>query len=260
MNRHFPFRLGTTSYIIPDNILPNVKYLADKVDDVQLVLFESDDISNLPPAHVIAELAAIGRGEDLTYTVHFPLDVYLGAADVVDRVRSVDQCRRIIDLCRRLDVKTYALHLAPANPEDRGELPAEDMPVWLKACDASLDCLVRELESPRQLCVETLAYQFESVDPLLETFDLGVCLDIGHLLLGDRDVHEHLEKYADRLHLMHIHGVCDGNDHHSLRHLDPQILQAAVNTMVQDDIYRVMTVEVFNEADFLESMRVLEDV
>ena len=41
-----PFRLGTTSYIIPADILPNVRYLADKVDDIELVLFEADDYSN----------------------------------------------------------------------------------------------------------------------------------------------------------------------------------------------------------------------
>ncbi|MCU0508776.1 MAG: sugar phosphate isomerase/epimerase, partial [Anaerolineae bacterium] len=36
------FRVGTTSYIVPDNILPNVEYLAPLVDDVELVLFETD--------------------------------------------------------------------------------------------------------------------------------------------------------------------------------------------------------------------------
>jgi len=255
----FPFRLGTTSYIIPDDILPNIRYLAGKVDDVQLILFESDEISNLPPAHVIDELAAIGRGENLTYTVHFPLDVWLGAAEEVERMQSVDKCRRIIDLCHRLEVRTYALHLAPADPDDRGELPAADMPVWLKACGTSLKTLCTELESPRQLCLETLAYRFDVVDELLEAHDLGVCLDIGHLLLGKRDVEAHLARYAERLHLMHIHGVRDGRDHHSLRYLDPEILQAAVQTLAAGDGYRVMTVEVFNEADFRESMEVLVD-
>ena len=40
------FRLGTTSYIIPDEILPNVRFLAGKVQDVELVLFEVDDGQN----------------------------------------------------------------------------------------------------------------------------------------------------------------------------------------------------------------------
>ena len=52
-----PFRLGTSSYIIPDDILPNVRYLAGKVRDIELVLFEVDDGQNsLPSAEVIDEL------------------------------------------------------------------------------------------------------------------------------------------------------------------------------------------------------------
>jgi len=49
----FPFRLGTTSYIVPADLMPNVVFLSPLVDDVELVLFESDTISNLPDAAVI---------------------------------------------------------------------------------------------------------------------------------------------------------------------------------------------------------------
>ena len=50
-----PFRLGTTSYIIPDDILPNVRYLADKIDDIELVLFDVEDYCNLPSPALVAE-------------------------------------------------------------------------------------------------------------------------------------------------------------------------------------------------------------
>ena len=60
----FPFRLGTVSYIIPDDILPNVRYLADAVDDIELVLFESDELSNIPDEAAIAELADIAGAVD----------------------------------------------------------------------------------------------------------------------------------------------------------------------------------------------------
>ena len=64
----FPFRLGTTSYIIPADILPNAHYLAGKVRDIELILFEVDDgPNNLPSPEVIDELAQIAREHDLTY-------------------------------------------------------------------------------------------------------------------------------------------------------------------------------------------------
>ena len=101
-NHTFPFRLGTTSYIIPDDILPNARYLADKVRDIELVLFEVDDGSNnLPPPHVIDELAELARQYDMTYTVHLPLDLKLGD-DSSDRDISVIKAKRVIDCTRNL--------------------------------------------------------------------------------------------------------------------------------------------------------------
>ena len=254
----FPFRLGTTSYIVPDDILPNVRFLADRVDDVQLILFESGDFSNLPSAAVIRELAAIGKDTDLTYTVHFPLDVFLGAGDEEVRLASVDTCRRIVDLCRPLAPQTFALHFSGDDPNDRGRIPSPDMPGWLDALDRSMGALVAEVEQPRRLCIETLAYPYSLIEDVVLAHDAGVCLDVGHLLRWEHDVMSHLERYADRTHLMHIHGVENGSDHKSLEKLDPALLDAAFAVMVpKEGEYRALTVEVFNQPDFESSMELL---
>ena len=77
--KNYPFRLGTTSYIIPDDILPNALYLAGKVRDIELILFEVDDgPNNLPSPEVIQALSKVAQDNDLTYTVHLPLDLKLG--------------------------------------------------------------------------------------------------------------------------------------------------------------------------------------
>ena len=47
----FPFRLGTTSYLLPDDLLTNAEFLGPLVDDAELVLFESEGVLNLPDAH-----------------------------------------------------------------------------------------------------------------------------------------------------------------------------------------------------------------
>ena len=61
-----PFRLGTTSYIIPADILPNVRYLADKVDDIELVLFKADNYSNLPSEALVKKLRRIAADHALS--------------------------------------------------------------------------------------------------------------------------------------------------------------------------------------------------
>ena len=56
LKKRFPFLLGTTSYIIPADLLSNVNFLGDKVADVELILFESDEITNLPDASTVKML------------------------------------------------------------------------------------------------------------------------------------------------------------------------------------------------------------
>ena len=41
----------------PADILPNVEAMKNRVDDIELVLFESPDHSNIPGQEVIDELA-----------------------------------------------------------------------------------------------------------------------------------------------------------------------------------------------------------
>src|SRR5512145_457045 len=107
----YPFRLGTTSYIIPDDLLPNARYLAGKVQDMELILFEVDDgPNNLPSAEVIDELAKIAQENNMTYTVHLPLDLKLGD-DSSEQDPSLVKAKRVIDCTRGLNPWAYVLHL-----------------------------------------------------------------------------------------------------------------------------------------------------
>jgi hypothetical protein len=98
LKNRFPFRLGTTSYIIPADLITNVRFLAPYVDDIELVLFEADDESNLPDKKTISELGSIARSENLTYTVHLPLGLSLGVVDEDERCRSVKKALHIVEL------------------------------------------------------------------------------------------------------------------------------------------------------------------
>ncbi|RME36673.1 MAG: hypothetical protein D6793_05375 [Thermoflexia bacterium] len=73
------FRLGSTSYVYPADILPNVQRLAGLVEDVELVLFEIPQASNLPDIRTIEGLREVARRYRISYTVHLPTDLQLGA-------------------------------------------------------------------------------------------------------------------------------------------------------------------------------------
>jgi sugar phosphate isomerase/epimerase len=261
----WPWRLGTSSYILPDDIIPNVRYLADKVDDVELVLFESREASNLPSASVVDELSRIARDSDLTYTVHFPLDVFPGSADEAERLKALDMFERIVDLTRNLEPFGYVLHLTP---ERYGACPSDDVPRWLDSLDRTLETLlVSGVVEPKSLCAETLSYPFEIVLPIVRKYDLSVTLDIGHVWLMDYDAPVACETLLDRTRICHLHGVSSpasagGKDHLGLGVTDRGALEAFLTAFADrietDGKTRVLTLEVFSLEHLENSLSILQ--
>ena len=136
--QRFPFRFGTTSYIIPADIIPNVEFLKEKVDDIELVLFESDEFSNLPSSADMQKLADIARESSLTYSVHLPLDVYLGHSDSNERDRSVRKCLRIIELTRNLPKSAYVMHFEAGPGIDINGFSSEENTLFVEALRDSI--------------------------------------------------------------------------------------------------------------------------
>ncbi|MBN2343935.1 MAG: sugar phosphate isomerase/epimerase [Deltaproteobacteria bacterium] len=249
----FPFRLGTTSYIVPADLLPNVQALAGFVDDVEVVLFESEEISNLPTPQVIAEMANVQKNHQISFTIHFPLDVDLGGKCETDRTKHIEQCLRIVDLTVPLSPFGYVLHL-PLLPISHD---SEAQKRWLHRCCTSIRQILDRGVSPRLICVETLSYPFELAFPVVETLELSVCLDVGHVLLNSFDLAEYYDKYFSRTRVIHLHGINEKKDHCSLAYLPVEILNDLLVKLSQAETNRVLTMEIFGEEDFASSMRVM---
>lgn len=250
MNK-YPFRFGTTSYIIPEGILPNVQYLAGKVQDVELVLFEVDGgPNNLPGHEQIAELANIAADSNMTFTVHLPLDLRL-AEDGSPRHISLDKARRVIERTGRLDPLAYVLHL-DGRAVRRGAR-TEIMNRWRDHAVQSLEIVGGWAGGAEKLAVENMeGYPLDFYDPVLERIDVSRAVDVGHLWLDRHDPVAYLRNALSRTRVIHIHGVAD-RDHRSLAHVSAQQLSAVLDELVGADYRGVLTVEVFSEDDFLSS-------
>jgi hypothetical protein len=80
----FPFRLGATSYVIPDNLAPNVRYLAGQATDVELVLIDLEDgTSNLPSTAEVDELGALAAVRGLAGWRDYQSLAYMPGAQVL---------------------------------------------------------------------------------------------------------------------------------------------------------------------------------
>ena len=252
-------RIGTTSYILADDILPNVRYLAPLVDDIELVLFESEGEDNLPTTQVIRALNELAQEHSLSYTVHFPLDVYPGSTDARIRKKTLDTYLKILDLTQALDPFSYILHLTP---DSYGPIPSQDVSAWLSCLDESLSRLLESSGLDSQaLCAETLSYPFELVHPLVVKHNLAVTLDIGHIWMMGYDADESCTSLLPNTRVCHLHGVdATAQDHQSLEKGNPLQIEKFLTSLVQqekDGKDRVLTLEVFNQYDFLTSLSLL---
>lgn len=259
VNAAYPFRLGTTSYILPDDLLPNVAYLAGKVRDVELVLFDLDGgPSNLPTPAQVAGLRRLADKNDLTYTVHLPLDLRL-APDGSPRHASLDKARRVIDCTRELSPWAYVAHL-----DGRDILPpgvgAQAFERWQDQAVQALELVAGWLDDPRHLALENLeGYPLDLNPPLLARAPVSRTVDIGHLWLDGHDPIAYLREALPRTRVIHIHGL-NGRDHSSLAHVPAQELARVFKEIIATNFTGILTIEIFNQDDFLTSMQALENL
>lgn len=218
---------GTTSYVLPADILPNVRLLAPHVDDIEVILFEGE-WSNLPSRADVREIGMIAEDGGCGFTIHLPLDVGIGESDPEVRHRAQETCLRVIDLTLSLEPHAFVVHpelplrYHPAfgdAPQPLFALPVDVFAAWQAALGESFGRLAAEA-GPFPLAVENLQFPFGWVSSLLEEHDLGVTLDVGHLLMHGGDVAGHVREFGDRLTVVHFHGIQDGKDHRPIGAFD----------------------------------------
>jgi len=234
----FPFKIGTTSYIFPDHIIPNVRAIGPYVDEIELILFESNPES-LPTGREIKMLETLSKDLDITYNIHLPLDVYLGSHDDIHRKESIEILRGIFDLTAPLSPTTHTLHLAYDGTADE-----EDRHRWESNLFVSFEELLSKGIDGESISVETLSYPLNWIDDIIEAFHLNVCLDVGHLLLTNTSLSDTINRYCDRISIYHLHGVKEGRDHHSINNLPKAVWHLLLDMLKR--FKGVVSIEVFS--------------
>ncbi|MFP4031858.1 MAG: cobamide remodeling phosphodiesterase CbiR [Desulfococcaceae bacterium] len=242
-NRH-PFRLAAPSFIWPDTWAANARMLAPAVDEVELLLFESN---GLPDEAEIRELERIRRDAGLGYNVHLPTDGSLTDPDQWETAARALQTA--MERTGPLEPTVFILHLpAPKTITEKR---------WRETAHRGLESLLSNGVPSRRLAVETLEDgPFDRIQPIVEDFDLSVCLDTGHLLLRAENPVVFLETHRKRIAAIHLHGVADGKDHQPLSRF-PDVLAADFAEGL-NDFQGVVSLEVFGYDSLVESLEILE--
>lgn len=244
----FPFRLSTTSYILPDAIMPNIRFLGPFFDEIELLFFDSSHPGNLPSETDIDEMAVLGKAQGITYNVHLPTDIFLGSADTADRL---DACKTIIRFYERtlaLNPTAYILHFErpPGDGNDIAELAD-----WRRYLRSSIAWLLDHGLERERVAVENIDYPFSWIDILADEFELKICLDLGHLIRQKANLSITFNRYQERVTMMHLHGI-NHKDHKALTFIPDEDWLAI--TQILRHFHGGLSLEVFSLEDLRDSL------
>lgn len=249
LKKKFPFRLATTSYIVPAPIVPNLRLLGPHVDEVELVLFESGSECNLPSGNNIVEMKALAVDLDLTYDVHLPADVFLGDPDPGRRHMDIEKVFRFYERTLPLDPTQFVLHLDSRTGDGKGN---DDWIGWQDRVRESVEALVKWGLDPSQVAIENLEYPLELILPLADDHGMSLCLDLGHFIRYQYDLRAELERHLSRSSMIHLHGVANGVDHLGLEHLSEEEWELVSSGL--KSYTKVVSIEVFSLDDLVPSL------
>lgn len=164
----------------------------------------------------IDRLRQLKEERELNYTVHLPL-WSLEPSTPVRAVRqgSVDTLVDAILRLAPLEPEVYVLHATGALAAEFSRMKAVEAmrPLVLQLFMAQAQRSIAELLErtglpPRLVAVETVEFPFDLTWELAETFDLSMCLDVGHVVAGYTtgvSLFEALERTLPRLAEVHLH-------------------------------------------------------
>lgn len=234
MNERKTFPLAGPSCLIPGTVAENCLFLQHEVREIGLALFETESCIAYSSRDLTGDIAFLG----LSYHAHLPLDLPWGngAGFVFERVS------RLLDKVAYLEPERFVLH-PPERPGDLEEFAS----LWVGAGF-----------NPRSLLVENirghdLAAHWRSILDL----DLGVCLDLGHILAYSQEGLLQAKSLWDRVGLVHVYGIEVNGAHLGLEYLDREGERVVDLLLGNIPEGTVLLLELFSWEEFAASRDIL---
>lgn len=248
----YPFKLGTTSFIYPDDYIPNVKMLGHYIDEIELLLFESVDIDTFFPGVVIDELERLATDLKVDYDVHLPLDISISDQDAQNQRHALNALTQIIERVSPLAPSTYCLHI----PYNETDFESHSTKKWHARVRSNLEKLLDTGVDAFRISIENLDYPIDLIADIVMELNLSICLDVGHLLHRGDDVADAFNRYFSKISVMHLHGVANNQDHVSLDRLSEERFHPIMKILKR--FAGVVSLEVFSFDDLNASLQYLE--
>lgn len=247
--------------IYGNELLENVRRLANVFDNIEIVLFHTPSLHNIPSREEIQKLYKIGRHKNVTYTVHLPASLQVASPDSRTRAKHVELAIDLIEKTADCEPVYYILHipytrptLVPMPGEYFGFEFIKTKLEWYKRACASLEKISSTVGHHGKLLVENINYSPECLQTLTATGLCNICLDVGHLILGQEHVVDVLKRFLPAAREIHLHGVKGYTDHLSLTALEPGRIDKWLNYLIQMNYEGIVNLEVFSHEDLISSL------
>jgi hypothetical protein len=221
------FKLATTSFIIKDTRINNAIFLCNKIDELELLYFDSKNIYDIPNDFEINQLKKI----PINYNIHMPTDI-----DLTEEIN----WEKMVLFARKLKIlkpSTYTIH-----------------PIDNKNFYYGLEKFAA-LFSP--VSIENLNNNL-NIFKIIKNTNIDICFDLGHAILYNLNIKNFLKEYENKITHIHLHGVFKNIDHKSINYLDRKLLRYIIDFAISKKV--TLCIEVFNEKDFCSSLHTLNNM
>jgi sugar phosphate isomerase/epimerase len=262
-----PFDIGAPSMVYGEDLLKNARTLADVVDNVEIVLFHTPSLHNIPSVREIQELKKVAADKSVSFSVHLPCALEFASREKKKREKSLQLATDCINRMTEINPRHYILHIpftAPTLIPVPGLYftadPQKKFTEWTQRTIDSLIEIQNRISRDNKILVENINYSPIFLIPFLQQELCELCLDLGHLMLGQENVLDRIKQFLDTTREIHIHGVKGYREHLSLSVLPKERVLKWMRYLAGNSYRGVITLEVFTPDDLESSMNVLLSV
>lgn len=244
-------RIAAPSFVIAANVADNALFLAHKVDEVGLCLFETRGCLDYGPDDLPAALADL----PLRWHAHLPVDLPWPARVAAGTAHPAREparlalavLDRVTTLVPHMTLRAAVLHPPEGSPALQRRMLADFASRWHAQEHAAPPLLLENVAHSDVLCLG---------GSFLADHGLGLCLDVGHLLgyVQKGLLHSALPRQAA---MLHWSAPGSGDRHLPLTALTPEQRHIAQSLMADAPSTATHMVEVFNWDGLSASLPVL---
>ncbi len=196
----FPFKIAAPSYLIPTGYIENVSYLVGKVDDVQLLLFDSIPDDPLFHNDTIRTLNFLAQGANMTYSAHMPV-----RPKIFDQFEQrIESTYSIIQKVLPLSISCFTFHYDLPDGKKWNSLTEKEI-TEIDELYIRFFLKIRERFPQVNLALENTETPLSALDSVVQKTGISYCMDIGHLLVQGWDISE-IRPRLKNTSVIHLHG------------------------------------------------------